>query len=189
MYGSRLRAYSNCWLACEMDILYRLGQLWHNMTAQPLSQPELKEITNNLTHQELSLFRQMSQSDQQHAYRVFRLLRDSGQVDVDLLAAALLHDVGKVRGDLSAWDRSIVVLGETFAPQRAKQWGNGDESGWERAFVVREQHAAWGAALAKNVGSRPGVVDLIKRHQDPLPVDDRRKDERLMLLRWADDQN
>ena len=189
MYGSRQRAFSNCWLACEMDILYRLSQLWHNVTAQPLSQAQFEEIANDLTFHELMLFRQMSRSDQQHAFRVFRLLRDSGQVDVDLLAAALLHDVGKVRVDLSAWDRSIVVLGETFAPQRAKQWGNGDESGWERAFVAREQHAAWGAALAKNVGSRPGVVDLINRHQDPLPVNDSDKDERLMLLRWADDQN
>lgn len=172
-----------------MDVTYRLSQLWHNVTAQPLSLPDLREIANDLSLGEIALFRQMSNSDQQHAFRVYRLLRASGQTDGDLLASALLHDVGKVRVNLSAWDRSIAVLGETFVPDRVNHWGQGDHSGWKRAFVVREQHAAWGAALAENAGSRPAVVDLILRHQDPLPVNGSEKDERLMLLQWADDQN
>ena len=172
-----------------MDVFYRLSQLWHNVTAQPLSQPEIEEISQVLIPGEMALLRQLSNSDQQHAYRVYQLLRASGHTDADLLAAALLHDSGKVRVNLSVWDRSIAVLGETVAPHKVVQWGQGDETGWKSTFVVREQHAAWGASLAEKAGSRPGVIDLIMRHQDSLTQNGCEQNERLMLLQWADDQN
>ena len=70
---------------------------------------------------------------------------------------------------------------------------NGDSwsenSGWKHTFVVREQHAAWGAALAEEAGSSEEVVDLILRHQDPLPMTEGRNDASLALLQWADGQN
>lgn len=172
-----------------MGVLYRLSQFWRNVTAQPLTALEQDEIAEKLNPEELVLFRLMSTSDQRHAYRVFKLLQASGHSDADLLAAALLHDVGKIRADLSAWDRTVAVLGETFIPQKAKAWGEGGAGGWRRTFVVREQHAGWGAALAGDAGSREGVIDLILRHQDPLPVNESGEDERLTLLQWADDQN
>ena len=64
-----------------------------------------------------------------------------------------------------------------------------DRAGWKRAFVVREQHAAWGADLAKRAGSAAEVIELILRHQDTLMANGDELDERLMLLQWADDQN
>ena len=137
-----------------MDVLYRLSQFWRNVTAQPLKVLEQEEIAESLNPGELALFRLMSTSDQRHAYRVYTLLQASGHSDVDLLAAALLHDVGKIRADLSACDRTVAVLGETFLPRRAKAWGEGAVSGWRHTFVVREQHAGWGAALAEEAGSR-----------------------------------
>lgn len=172
-----------------MNLFYRLNQLWHNLTAQPLSQQELEQIEVVLNPGEMALFQQMPPSDQRHAFRVYRLLKTTGQTDVDLLAAALLHDVGKAQVDLSAWDRSVAVLGETLMPLRIKEWGSNGDSGWKRPFVVREKHASWGASLAEEAGSRPGVVDLILRHQDPLPVNGGGNNERLALLQWADDQN
>ncbi len=172
-----------------MRILYRLGQFWRNVTAQPLSQSELNEVALILNPAETTLFQKMSISDQRHAYRVCALLKANGQTDEDLLAAALLHDVGKIRVPLSVWDRTAAVLGETLMPQSVQQWGSGDQSGWKRTFVVREQHAAWGASLAVEAGSRPDVVRLIAHHQDSLPAAGGRHVERLSLLQWADDQN
>lgn len=172
-----------------MDLRYRLSQFWRNVTAQPLTALEQEEISESLNPDELALFRLMSTSDQRHAYRVYTLLRASGHSDADLLAAALLHDVGKIRVDLSAWDRTVAVLGETLLPQKAKAWGDGEAGGWRRTFVVREQHASWGAILAVEAGSREDVIDLILRHQDPLSLNGSGEDERLALLQWADDQN
>ena len=172
-----------------MKLFYRLNQLWHNVTAQPLSPQELEQIELVLSPGEVALFQRMLASDQRHAFRVYGLIKECGHTDNDLLAAALLHDVGKVRATLSAWDRSLAVLGETFFPRKVKEWAADETSGWKRTFVVREQHAAWGAALAENAGSRLEVINLILRHQDPLPANGSRNDERLALLQWADGQN
>jgi predicted HD phosphohydrolase len=172
-----------------MGILYRLSQLWQNLNARPLSQCEIEEIAVDLNPEELALFQRMSLSDQQHALRVYRLLKSVGQTDGDLLGAALLHDVGKVCSDLTAWGRSLAVLGETFLPGKAKVWGQSDTYSWKRVFVVREHHAVWGADLAEQAGSRAGVITLILRHQDTIMANDRDADERLMLLQWADNQN
>ena len=172
-----------------MDIIYRLSQFWQNVTAGPLSQQAAGEVAAVLNDQELALFRQMSPSDQWHAYRVCRLLKRQGHTNCDLLAAALLHDVGKVRINLSAWDRSVAVLGETLLPHKAESWGQGGVDGWSRPFVVRQQHAAWGARLAEGAGSRPAVIDLIERHQDKLPTGNEPPGDLLAALQWADDQS
>ncbi len=172
-----------------MGILYRLGQLWHNVTAQPLSRPELEEIEDRLNPGELGLFERMSDSDQRHAYRVYTSLKTRGQVDPDLLAAALLHDVGKIKCKLSIWDRSVAVIGERVAPQKVDRWGGVDGARWKRSFVIRKHHPDWGARLAAQAGSRPAVVDLIRRHQDSSQDAENPTDELLALLQWADNQN
>jgi hypothetical protein len=172
-----------------MEIVYRLSQFWQNVTAGPLTPEAAAEVAAILSDREMMLFRQMLPTDQRHAYRVFRLLEESDQTNGDLLAAALLHDVGKVRVDLSTWDRSVAVLGEAFVPQKADEWGSGEAEGWKRPFVVRKNHPAWGARLAEEAGSRPAVVDLIRRHQDKPTSDSRPNSDLLAMLQWADDQS
>lgn len=172
-----------------MGIVYRLSQFWQNVTAGPLSPQAANDVASILNEQEAVLFAQMSSSDQWHAYRVYRLVRESGQTNNDLLAAALLHDVGKVHVDLSAWDRSVAVLGETLAPRKVEGWGRGQANGWKRPFVVRKKHARWGARLAEQAGSRPAVVELIERHQDSPLSGSEHEVELLTLLQWADNQS
>lgn len=172
-----------------MAIGYRIRQLWQAVRAGPLTPAQLDEVGQTLTLAEVELFARMPVNDQWHAYRVYGMLRDSGQADDVLLAAALLHDVGKTQARLSVWDRCLAVLGEHVAPRRVSHWGEGDARGWKRAFVVRRQHAAWGAALARDCGARPEVIDLIRRHQDTIPVENDHDNKRLLLLQWADGRN
>jgi len=67
--------------------------------------------------------------------------------------------------------------------------------GWRRPFVVKAQHAAWGAEMAANAGSDPLTVWLIEHHQDvlaPLKASEEVGTEAERLLRqlqWADDHN
>ena len=76
-----------------------------------------------LTPAQLSLFRQMQPSEQVHAYQIFKHLETAGQTNPDLLAAALLHDVGKILYPLSIFDRVIIVLGKRLFPERRKALG------------------------------------------------------------------
>lgn len=167
-----------------MGIAYRLRQLWANLTAGPLTAQAVAEVAAALTPGEQDLFALFSPADQWHSVRVLHTLREAGYNDPDLAVAALLHDIGKTRYPLSAWDRTLIVIGQTLLPRRVTAWGEGPVAGWRRPFVVRAQHPAWGAEMAAANGSRPRVVELIARHAGP-PGDD----AVLRALQWADDRN
>ena len=131
-----------------MGLRYRLRQLKNNLTAGPLSAAAEREVAAVLSPAEQALFARLSLADQWHSVRVLGDLRGAGYNDPDLLAAALLHDVGKTRYPLTAWDRTVIVVGAVLLPQRTAQWGAGPAEGWRRPFVVRAQHPAWGAEMA-----------------------------------------
>lgn len=172
-----------------MRLPYRLRQLGHNLAAGPLPAAAQAEIAGLLSEPERALFARYAYTDQWHALRVLHMLRDAGYNHLDLLAAALLHDVGKTRHPLSVWDRVVIVVGQALFGRRSEGWGHGAPRGWRRPFVVRGQHPAWGAEMAVAAGSRPGVVVLIRRHQEKLSGPAGEEERLLRQLQWADDQN
>lgn len=172
-----------------MGLSYRLQQLRDNLWAAPLPAAARAEIAGLLTPAENNLFDRFSPADQQHSYRVLRALVDAGYNHPDLLAAALLHDIGKTRYPLSVWDRILIVVGGALFPGHVSAWGNGPLDGRRRPFVVRARHPAWGAEMAAAAGCRPRVVELIRRHQDKLVQERDEADRLLARLQWADDQS
>jgi hypothetical protein len=174
-----------------VGLFYRLNQFWRMWQARPLPDEAHEMITAVLTPPEITLFTQFSLNDQHHSYQVLRTLQSNGQTHPDLLAAALLHDVGKTRAPLSIWQRSLIVLAQTFLPGKTAVWGQGSVDGWQRPFVVKSQHPAWGAEMAQAAGSRLLTIELIRRHQELLPetLALTEADHLLRLLQWADNQN
>lgn len=171
--------------------VYRVWQFWQVLKAQPLTREEKVEIAQILNPGELELFFRQDLSGQQHALRVMRTLIKSGHDDIELLAAALLHDVGKADALLRWWDRPLVVLAQAFLPARSALWASGSDIGWHRPFVVKKCHPEWGAAAAAASGSSPLTVSLIQKHEELLYIEDEQsKEDRLLtLLQWADNQN
>ena len=130
------------------------------------SAEDLSQAQNFLSPASMALFLRLQPSEQAHSLRLFQELRQAGEDNRDLLAAALLHDVGKSCASLYPWERVLIVLGRRLLPARVKDWGQGPPIGWRRPFVVAEQHPAWGAELAAAVGASPLAVALIRRHQE-----------------------
>ncbi|HZD11400.1 MAG TPA: HD domain-containing protein [Candidatus Binatia bacterium] len=173
-----------------MGLTYRLRQFWQLLAAQPLPADAWFEIEATLNAGELDLFRRLAPADRAHSFRVLHTLQEAGDTDPQLLAAALLHDVGKCHLPPTLWDRVAGAIGEHLLPTKARAWGLGSPSRWRRPFVIREQHAAWGAEMARLAGSHPVTVRLIRHHQDPLPaVSDAQTRDLLQRLQWADGQS
>lgn len=170
------------------ELTYRLKQFWWVVASPPLSEAARAAVAARLSPAELALFARFGRSDQWHSYRVMRFLEEAGHTQPDLLTAALLHDVGKTRVSLSVWERSLIVLGGMLWPGKTAVWGQNPPVGWQRPFVVKAQHPAWGAEMAAAAGSSPLAIELIRRHQDKVEETAvSLTDQLLRLLQWADD--
>ncbi len=99
-------------------VAYRLGQVRQQLGfVAPLSAEDKQEVQRWLPASALVLFDTMSHADQQHSLRVCRGLQAQGCVEHDMLAAALLHDVGKAQGRVPFWTRPVIVLGKLCMPR------------------------------------------------------------------------
>jgi putative nucleotidyltransferase with HDIG domain len=117
-------------------------------------------------------------------------LRDSGEDRQDLLVAALLHDVGKIRTSVSVWERSLAVLLEKWMPVRVERFSEGSPNGWRRAIVVKTQHPLWGAEMAKEAGCTELTISLIKRHHECVADQEETEEAQfLRALQWADNKS
>lgn len=138
----------------------------------------LVQVRGRFTPAQWELFLQMQPADQRHALRIFQRLVRQGENQPDLLLAALLHDVGKLRYRLNPLERAMVVLVEAIQPGQAKRWGSlppagwDDLPGWRKAFILAAQHADWGAEMAGQVGATSLTVTLIRYHHQPTRLKD-----------------
>ncbi|MDX1616355.1 MAG: HD domain-containing protein [Candidatus Promineifilaceae bacterium] len=155
-----------------------------------MSRESRTTIAAVLNEGERRLFYQQPLSGQRHGLRVMERLRRAGHQARPLLAAALLHDIGKTRYSYRWWDRSLVVAIDFLWPEKAAEWGQHSErpNRLQRPFVVKRHHPAWGAEAAAAVGSCAQTVALIAGHQER--VEQWEDDETARMLRslqWADD--
>ncbi len=178
-----------------MSILYRAQQFWRTVFLKTDPQ-QLAEAHLRLTSAQWALFSQMQPADQAHAMRMLHRLLEQGENQPDLLVAALLHDVGKLRYGLNPFERAIVVLAQLILPRYSRRWSAMPATGWEalpgwhKAFIVAEHHAKWGADLAHQVGVSPLAEALIGLHDQPFRGDTLGTENRLLnALRVADNKS
>lgn len=122
-----------------------------------------------LSAPELALFARLQRAEQIHSLNVLAdVLSDAGTTPRALAAAALLHDVGKIRYPLQVWQKTLVVLTRAVLPKLYARLAVGDPGHWlARPFVVYAQHPAWSAEYAAAAGSDPDIVWLCAHHADP----------------------
>lgn len=156
-------------------IAYRLWQVRQQLgPSAPLSSEEDVEVASWLPPSAFTLFKTMSPADQQHSLRVCRGLQHNGCQDADLLAAALLHDVGKAQGRVPFWTRPAIVLGKAFAPALLKRLAVAPSAlpshstpRWRRSLSYAWWHAEVGAELAATAGLSEQAVLYIRTHHQP----------------------
>jgi putative nucleotidyltransferase with HDIG domain len=171
-----------------MSAIYRIRQFARAAGAWVRTEDQ-EEVRSCLTPSAFSLFEAMPRYDRQHGIRVLRTLQSWGHSNPDLLAAALLHDVGKTadrQGRLRLWHRVAVVLMRRMWPGLLESIGRNQPGSWRYPYFVQQRHAAIGAELARKAGCPPKVVDLILHHEDQ---PEREDDLVLVALQAADSVN
>jgi hypothetical protein len=121
-----------------------------------------------LTEDEQRLWRRMSRADRRHAIGVAREVEHSlgAEASKPVLAAALLHDVGKVTAGLGTYGRVVATLaGATAGRTMAEAWTQG--KGFTRKVGLYLRHPALGADLLALAGSDPLTVTWTREHHLP----------------------
>lgn len=136
---------------------YRIWQLWRAVFGR-ISADDLQFVQQTLTSAEYTLFLSMPSYDRRHTLDVAALLHAAGTHESELLAMALLHDIGKVADDGRPlgllWYGVGVVLRRSPRLLRVAQ---------SRCEPLRRlaSHEARSVAAAQTGGARPAVVALL----------------------------
>ena len=144
-----------------------------------LARPDDGLARQYLDASEYRLYLRMDPRDRSHCLHVAReLLKLQPDADRDLVAAALLHDVGKSLLPFVAWQRVLVHLQNPKGlPARPLQ------PGLRGARQLKEHHEQLGAELLLAEGVSLAVVSLVRGLGEAAS----HKHPRLSLLRQADE--
>lgn len=124
------------------------GRFFGAVLGKPLDPRQQDEVRQMLTSAEAELFFRQQPIDQRHAFDVARRVRAAVPGNDDAVAAALLHDVGKIHSHLGPVARSLAtVMDMAHLPLRAR---------W-RAY---RDHGALGADDLTAAGARSLAVAL-----------------------------
>ena len=117
---------------------------------------------------ELELWRRMSGADRRHAAGVGRRVERAlgAEATAPVLAAALLHDVGKISAGLGTYGRVVATLaGAAAGRDSAAAWSR--RSGFTRRVGLYLRHPELGADLLALAGSDPLTVTWAREHHLP----------------------
>jgi len=172
-----------------MSLTYRAKQFLRSMTAR-VDPSDREAVARILAPRLAALFFEMSPADQAHSLRVLHDLLEQGESEADLLAAALLHDVGKSRSPLTPFERAVIVLANRAQPEWVLRLGRRPARGLLRAFSTAVQHPAWGAAMVEASGGSDRLCALIRFHQEPPGAIDGKELQALLIrLQQADSRH
>jgi hypothetical protein len=125
-------------------------------------------VAGVLSDAELELWRQMSGPDRRHSYQVARDVERSlgHEAGPPVLAAALLHDIGKLDAGLRTYGRVIATLSGAIAGHdMADLWATRD--GFTRKVGLYLLHPRSGGDRLELAGSDPLTVAWTREHHLP----------------------
>lgn len=167
-------------------IVSRGKQFFRALSAKITVEDE-KYISHHLNEEEQKLFFAMSTEDQFHcvnvAYTIERfIIEDKKNIDRKfLIRCALLHDVGRVKGDLNTFQKVFAVLLTKFLPNLAKKL----ERKGNHSIYIYNHHAEIGARKLQKLNLFKESKIIAKHHSPPRANDP----EELKFLRLADEKN
>ena len=125
-------------------------------------------VEDVLSDAEYGLWTRMSGPDRRHSVQVAREVerRLGHEATPPVLAAALLHDVGKIDADLGTWGRVVATMSAKVAgADTARLWTK--STGFTRRVGLYLHHPEIGADMLELAGSDPLTVSWAEEHHKP----------------------
>lgn len=130
-----------------------------SLSPVPLAEQDEVWAVAQLGPGERQLWQRMPRADRKHSVAVARTVADHLGEERPVLAAALLHDVGKVDAELGTFSRVAATL---IGRRRAQGWS---QAPGMRGRVERYlRHDALGAEMLEAAGADPLTVAWAREH-------------------------
>ena len=129
---------------------------------------DVEWVEHILTAAEFALWRRMYGPDRRHSVAIGREVesRLGSRATQPVLAAALLHDVGKIDADLGTWGRVIATLsGFVAGRDTANIWTR--QRGFTRKVGLYLRHPELGGDMLELAGSDSLTVAWAREHHLP----------------------
>lgn len=154
-----------------------MAEIWHltrrffaALTNRGPHESDRVWVESVLSGREYALWARQYPPDRRHsaliARRVERRLADDSAPAGDtrwVLAAALLHDIGKIEADLGAWGRVFATVVATLGgSERVRQWAHND--GYRGRVSSYLRHPEIGSDLLRDAQSDPRTVAWAAEH-------------------------
>ncbi len=170
-------------------MIQRIKQFYRAVTAS-ISPADKNWVAKHLPQEAQTLFYAMHPADQYHVLHVARtamkLWEKAPVGDRELLLrAALLHDVGRVRGDLDIFGKVWAVLLKHYLPAQAQALAQSDKGYLGHIMYVYYHHPEIGAQKLEAIGMVQEAA-IIRYHHAPPTTNE---PPELALLRAADELN
>lgn len=139
-----------------------------SLSPLPLGAADDEWARSHLLPTEASLWARMDRADRKHAVGVARTVADElgPAAERPVLAAALLHDVGKVDARLGTFGRVLATLvGNVADRDQVRHWQR--QKGLTRRIGLYLRHDAVGGDLLELAGSDPLTVAWAREHHRP----------------------
>lgn len=145
-------------------MIYRIHQFCQALMPK-IGSEELQWTLDILPSPAIQLFLKQSSAEQRHALDVALDLW-SGSRNRNLIIAALLHDCGKSKNPLNLLARIYIVLLQR-APRKIWDFLLRSYPFFSSPLRTAQEHPAWGAELALELGLDAEIVELILNHHSP----------------------
>lgn len=170
-----------------MGALHLVRRFLGSLSPRRPSSADRSWAESHLVPGEVELWQRMKAADQRHVLGVARRVEVAlgGDASRPVIAAALLHDVGKLASHLGTYGRVIATLSiKAAGADTATAWV--ETSGFTRRVGLYAQHEELGAEMLALAGSDPLTVALVREHS--LPPEERTTPAApAQVLRAADD--
>ena len=158
--------------------LHRVGRFFGSIRPGGPRAADLAWVAGVLSETEHRWFQRMTNPDRRHSVAVARAVEahleeirvEGAPLDESqrraVLAAALLHDVGKAQAGLRTYGRVVATLsGAIGGTDFAEAWQ--DTTGFTRKVGLYLRYPAIGAEILTVAGSHPWVVAWAAEHHSP----------------------
>lgn len=162
--------------------LYRIKQFYRSMVSK-INDRDIDFLKIHLKPYELKLFNQLPTYEQKHCINVARDVEITCNrrklKSVDLIKAALLHDIGKIYSNMNLIDKSIMVILHKITNGKIRKYNK------FKNVNMYYNHGDIGYNLLKQYGYDERFLFLVKNHHNNSIIDD----IELNILKKCDDRN